>query len=203
MKSAGYPRRRCGKYQCYSKIKANMNKRFAGPALFIFALFAPCCLRAEVVPAGTMLIVRTLDTISSSNSPGTRFAARLDANLVVKGKVVAPTGTKVYGRINSSQSAGRAVGRSTLSISLTDISINGKLVRIATSGSMHSGAPSGGKTARGAATGALIGAAFDGGRGAKRGAAIGAGASLLQPGEAISLPAGTLLDFRLASSVTL
>jgi hypothetical protein len=180
-----------------------MNKRFTGPALLIFALFAPCWLRAEVVPAGALLIVRTLDPISSSNSAGTRFAARLDANLVVKGKVVAPAGTNVYGRVNSSQSAGRAFGRSTLSISLTDISINGKLVRIATSSSMHSGAPSGGKTARGAGAGALIGAAFDGGRGAGRGAAIGAGASLLKPGETISVPAGALLDFRLASPVTL
>jgi hypothetical protein len=63
-----------------------MNKRFVSPALLIFSLFAPCCLRAAVVPAGTLLIVRTLDPISSSTSPGTRFAGRLDANLVVKGK---------------------------------------------------------------------------------------------------------------------
>lgn len=161
----------------------DMNKRFASWLLLIFGLFAACHLRAAVVPAGALLIVRTLDSISSSNSPGTRFAGRLDANLIVKGKVVAPAGTRVYGRVNSSQSAGRAVGRSTLSISLTDISINGKLARIATSNSMHSGTSSGAKTARGAATGALIGAAFDGGRGAGRGAAIGAGASLLQPGQ--------------------
>ena len=180
-----------------------MKKLFAGLGLLIFALLTPCLVRAEVVPAGTLLIVRTLDALSSSNNPGTRFAARLDTNLVLRGKVVAPAGTRVYGRVNSSQSAGRAVGRSTLSISLTEISINGKLVRIATSSSMHSGASSGAKTARGAGTGALIGAAFDGGRGAKRGAAIGAGASLLQPGQAILVPAGTLLDFRLASSVTI
>jgi hypothetical protein len=58
---------------------------------------------------------------------------------------VAPAGTRVYGRVNSSQSAGRAFGRSTLSINLTDISINGKLVRIATSSSLQSGMPSGDK----------------------------------------------------------
>lgn len=179
-----------------------MNKRFAN-LLFICPLFVPCCLHAAVVPAGTILIVRTIDPLSSSNSPGTRFAGRLDADLVAKGKVVARAGSKVYGRVNSSESAGPAFGRSMLSISLADIALNGKLVRIATSSSMHSGTPSGGKTARGAATGALIGAAFDGGRGAGRGAAIGAGASLLQPGQAIVLPPGTLLDFRLASSVTL
>jgi hypothetical protein len=92
-----------------------MIKRFTVLVLLILALFAPCCLRAAVVPAGTLLIVRTLDPISSSSSPGTRFAGRLDANLVLKGKVVAPAGTRVYGRVNSSQAAERAFGRSTLS----------------------------------------------------------------------------------------
>jgi hypothetical protein len=179
-----------------------MIRRFAGLTLLTLVLFAPCSTRAELVPAGTILIVRTLDTISSSESSGKRFAGTLDANLVVHGKVVAPAGTKVYGRINSSQSAGRAFGQSTLSISLTDISIKGRLVRIATSSSMHSGTPSGRKTVGAAGTGALIGAAFDGGRGAKRGAAIGAGASLLKPGEAVSVPAGTLLDFQLASAAS-
>ena len=146
--------------------------------------------------------MRTIDAISSSDQAGKRFAGKLDTSLVVNGNVVAPAGSKVYGRVNNSQSAGRAVGQSQLSISLTDILINGKLVRIATSSSMHSGASSGAKTARGAGAGALIGAAFDGGRGAKRGAAIGAGASLLKPGEAVSVPAGTLLDFQLASAAS-
>jgi hypothetical protein len=170
---------------------------------FAGLLIAVSCVSAATIPAGTTLVVRTIDAISSSDQAGKRFAGKLDTNLVVNGNVVAPAGSKVYGRVNNSQSAGRAVGQSQLSISLTDISINGKLVRIATSSSMHSGASSGAKTARGAGAGALIGAAFDGGRGAKRGAAIGAGASLLKPGEAVSVPAGTLLDFQLASPVSL
>jgi hypothetical protein len=180
-----------------------MIRRFVGLTFLTLVLLAPCFTRAELVPAGTILIVRTLDTISSSESSGKRFAGTLDANLAVNGKVVAPAGTKVYGQINSSQSAGRAFGKSTLSISLTDISIKGKLVRIATSSSMHSGTPSGRKTVGGAGMGALIGAAFDGGSGAAKGAAIGAGASLLKRGETVSVPAGTLLDFKLASSVSL
>jgi hypothetical protein len=170
---------------------------------FASLLIAVSCVSAATIPAGTTLVVRTIDAISSSDQAGKRFAGKLDTSLVVNGNVVAPAGSKVYGRVNNSQSAGRAVGQSQLSISLTDISINGKLVRIATSSSMHSGASSGAKTARGAGAGALIGAAFDGGRGAKRGAAIGAGASLLKPGEAVSVPAGTLLDFQLASPVSL
>ena len=177
----------------------------------IFAFVAPLgvlfiaasWISAATIPAGTTLVVRTIDGISSSDQAGKRFAGKLDSSLVVSGSVVVPAGSKVYGRVNNSQSAGRAFGQSQLSISLTEISVNGKLVRIATSSSMHSGTPSGAKTARGAGAGALIGAAFDGGRGAKRGAAIGAGASLLKPGEAVSVPAGTLLDFQLASPVSL
>lgn len=181
-----------------------MKKQTIGATLFlIIAWMAPCALNAVTVPAGTILIVRTQDTISSSDNPGRKFAAKLDTNLVVNRKVVAPAGSKVYGRVNSSQSAGRAFGRSTLSISLTDISINGRFVRISTSSSMHSGTPSGGKTVRGAGAGALIGAAFDGGSGAAKGAAIGAGVSLLRPGQAVVVPSGTLLDFKLASPVSL
>ncbi len=180
-----------------------MRKSILAAAVVAGFSITTSCVSAATIPAGKTLVVRTIDGISSNDQPGKRFAGQLDTNLVVNGKVVAPAGTKVYGRVNNSQSAGRAIGRSTLAISLTDISINGKLVRIATSSSMHSGASSGAKTARGAGAGALIGAAFDGGRGAGRGAAIGAGASLLKPGEAISVPAGTLLDFQLASAVSI
>jgi hypothetical protein len=170
---------------------------------FAGLLITISCARAATIPAGTTLVVRTIDAISSSDQAGKRFAGKLDTSLVVNGNVVAPAGSKVYGRVNNSQSAGRAFGQSQLAISLTEISVNGRLVHIVTKNSLHSGASSGAKTARGAGAGALIGAAFDGGRGAKRGAAIGAGASLLKPGEAVSVPAGTLLDFQLASPLSL
>jgi len=160
-------------------------------------------ISAATIPAGTTLVVRTIDGISSSDKAGKRFAGKLDSNLVVSGNVVAPAGSKVYGRVNASQSAGRAFGQSQLSISLTEISVNGKLVPIVTRNSLHSGTPSGQKTVRGAGAGALIGAAFDGGRGAGRGAAIGAGASLLRPGQPVVVPGGTLLDFQLASPISL
>ena len=164
---------------------------------------AVSCVSAATIPAGTTLVVRTIDGISSSDKAGKRFAGKLDSSLVVSGNVVAPAGSKVYGRVNNSQSAGRAFGQSQLSISLTEISVNGKLVPIVTKNSLHSGTPSGRKTVRGAGTGALIGAAFDGGSGAAKGAAIGAGASLLRPGQPVAVPGGTLLDFQLASSISL
>jgi hypothetical protein len=160
-------------------------------------------ISAATIPAGTTLVVRTIDGISSNDKAGKRFAGKLDSSLVVSGNVVAPAGSKVYGRLNNSQSAGRAFGQSQLSISLTEISINGKLVPIVTKNSLHSGTPSGRKTAGGAGAGALIGAAFDGGSGAAKGAAIGATASLLRPGQPVVVPGGTLLDFQLASPLSL
>lgn len=158
--------------------------------------------KAGTIPSGTVLVIRTLDTVSSHDKPGKKFAGKLDSSLVVKGVTVAKAGSKVYGRVNDSQAAGRAFGQSRLSLSLTDISINGKMVAIATSASESSGARSGRKTVAGAGTGALIGAAFDGGSGAGKGAAIGAGVSMLKPGQAVVVPAGTLLDFRLAVSAS-
>ena len=76
----------------------------------------PCAARAVTVPGGTTLLVRTVDRVSSNDKAGKSFAARLDANLVVKGKVVVPSGSKVYGRVESSKSAGRAFGRSKLAL---------------------------------------------------------------------------------------
>jgi hypothetical protein len=174
---------------------------FIAPLAGLF--IAVSCVSAAVIPAGTTLVVRTIDGISSSDIEGKRFAGKLHSSLVVNGNVVAPAGSKVYGRVNHSQSAGRAVGQSQLAIGLTQISINGRLVPISTSHSMHSGTPSGRKTVRGAGSGALIGAAFDGGSGAAKGAAIGAAASLARPGQPVVVPGGTLLDFRLASPVSL
>jgi hypothetical protein len=170
---------------------------------FAGLLIAVSCVSAATIPAGTTLVVRTIDAISSSDQAGKRFAGKLDTNLVVNGNVVAPAGSKVYGRVNNSQSAGRAFGQSQLAISLTEISVNGRLVHIVTKNSLHSGTRSGQKTARGAGAGALIGAAFDGGSGAAKGAAIGAAASLARPGQPVVVPQGTLLDFQLASPVSL
>lgn len=80
----------------------------------ICALFMPLAARAVTVPAGTPLLVRTLGQVSSSDTPGKTFAAVLDTDLVAQGETFAKAGTKVYGRVDSSRSAGRALGRSKL-----------------------------------------------------------------------------------------
>jgi hypothetical protein len=127
------------------------------------------------------------------------FAARLDANLVVKGKVVIPAGSKVYGRIEASNAAGRAFGQSKLALSLRKIVVDGRPVAIATGNYEESGARSGRKTARRTAAGALIGFAAGG---PAVGAAIGAASGLIGKGKSVEMPAGTLFEFRLTRPVS-
>ena len=149
------------------------------------------------IPAGTPLLVRMVDPVSSKDAPGKRFTAALETDLVANGTVVAKAGSKAYGRIQSSQQARRYTGQSALDLRLTEIAVGPTLVPISTSGFAEASARSGGKVARGAAAGAAVGAIADGGEGAGKGAAIGAAASGIKKGETVSVPPGTLLEFQL------
>ena len=95
-------------------------------ALTIAMLSAQIALATNVtVPAGTGFLVRTTQTLSTDNvSSGHRFTARLEADLVADGIVVAPRGSTVYGVVTQAKRSGRMVGSSTLSFTLTDIMIN-------------------------------------------------------------------------------
>lgn len=163
------------------------------------AVIAPV---AVTLPAGSTLLVRMMDGISSRNSPGSRFTTTLDSDLVVNGVLVARAGTRVYGTLRSAKQAGRAFGQSTIAIGLTEIVLPGGTQQIATSNYKDAGAKSIKKTAGGAAVGAAIGGIADGGSGAKKGAAIGATASLLKKGETVTIPPGALLEFQLTQPLT-
>jgi hypothetical protein len=178
-----------------------MTRHATAVTLSLICVFlTPFAARAVTVPSGTTLLVRTADRVSSNDGAGKSFAARLDANLVVKGKVAARVGSKVYGRVESSRSAGRAFGQSKLSLSLTKIVVDGRPIAIATGNYEQSGPRSGRKTAGRTAAGALVGAAFGG---AAAGAAIGAATGLIGQGKSVEAPAGTLFEFRLTRSVSL
>lgn len=87
---------------------------------------------AATVPAGTTLIVQTLDAVSSTDVPGTRFAAQLANNVAVKGKVILPAGTKVSGKIQTSRRLASSSQR--LTVNLTDVQAGGRAVPIRTTG---------------------------------------------------------------------
>ncbi len=154
------------------------------------------------LPAGTMLLVRMMDSVSSKNAPGATFTTRLEYDLVANGVKAIPAGTTLYGKVQSATQARRAVGRSTLDIRLTQAVISGVPVPLATSSFKEAGEASIKKAARGAAAGAAIGAIVDGGDGAGKGAAIGATAGALRRGQTLTITPGALLEFNLTQPVT-
>lgn len=164
------------------------------------------------IPAGTRLLIRTVDAIDSSKQKtGFKFTASLETNLQIDDKVVAPRGTKVYGRLANVSSSGRMSGSSELTLELTDIVINGTAYPLVTSTHEIKGKGEGGNTAKkvigGAGLGALIGGIAGGGKGAGIGAAAGAAGGIAiaasKKGQQLQIPSESLLEFRLAQPASL
>jgi hypothetical protein len=164
------------------------------------------------VPAGTRILIRTIDPIDSSKQKsGYRFTASLETNLQAEDVVVAPRGTTVYGQLTAAKSAGRMKGSSELTLELTDILIKGTAYPLLTSEYDVKGKGEGGNTAKkvigGAGLGALIGGLAGGGKGAGIGVLAGAGAgtavSAAKKGEQLNIPSESLIEFRLQQPVSL
>ena len=164
------------------------------------------------VPAGTRILIRTVDSIDSSKQKtGYRFTASLETNLQVENTVVAPRGSTVYGRLAQASSAGRMSGSSELTLELTDIVINGTAYPLLTSTYEVKGKGEGGNTAKkvigGAGLGALIGGIAGGGKGAAigagAGAATGTAVAASKKGQQLQIPSESLLEFRLEQPVSL
>src|SRR5437773_587775 len=163
------------------------------------------------VPAGTILLVRVNDYLSSDrNQIGDQFTAVLENPLVVNGWVVARRGQMIVGHVKDVRKAGRIKGTSELGVELTDLTIvDGHQVPILTELWKGSGGASHGQDAATVGTttglGALIGAAADWGTGAAigagAGAAAGIGAVLLTRGRPTILEPEEPLSFRLVDPV--
>ena len=150
------------------------------------------------VPAGSILTIRLDGPVSSKDPEGTKFSGKLLADLTADGKTVAKAGSAVYGQVDKSKQAGRLVGKSELKISLSGIDIGGRIQPIVTTNFSETGKGSFRKTARNVAGGALVGEVVDDDGGAGVGAAVGAGVSLIRKGDAVTAPAGMILEFRLS-----
>jgi hypothetical protein len=136
--------------------------------------------------------------VTSKDKAGTKFSATLETNLTAGNVVVAPAGTKVFGRVEESKQAGRMVGKSKLQLGLTDLNLGGNNVPIVTSDFAEAGQGSFRKTARNTATGALVGSAWGE---AGKGAAVGAGVSVIRKGESVTVPPNAILEFRLVQPI--
>lgn len=164
------------------------------------------------IPTGSKLVVRTIDAIDSDkNHVGDTFKASLDQALFVDGKMVAPKGADVYGRLDQAQEAGHIAGKAQLKLSLTGVVINGQTFPLSTGDYELSGKSRGTNTAKkvggGAAAGALIGAIVGGGKGAAVGAGVGAGAGtavqVATKGDQVHVPSETILEFSLSQPLSL
>ena len=167
--------------------------------------------RTLTVAAGTEIPVRfTTEVSSAATQAGARFTAYLDAELRVGQLLAAPKGSKVFGLVASLEQAGSMSGQSKMTLRLTDIEVNGRVVPLVSSSHTVEGASESKDTAKkvagGAVLGALIGAVADGGKGAAWGAAVVAGAgtaaSAATSAKPAVVPAQSLVRFRLEQGLS-
>jgi hypothetical protein len=162
------------------------------------------------IPEGSIVTIRTIDSIDSANSStGQTFRASLDAPVVVNDSVVLPRGLNVNLKLVQASSAGKFSGRSELTVSLDSLTYQGKTYTLSTSDVQQQGSSRGKRSAAviggGAALGALIGGLAGGGKGAAIGAGVGAGggtaAQAVTKGQQVRIPSETRLDFTLHNPV--
>ncbi len=217
LQQAPPPARRASSYRRARSAEVADNQPSSSPAgtqsvpLPVTAEPGPPPVERVTIPAGTTVSVRMMNGIDSEvNQVGDTFRASLDSPLMVEGRVVAPTGTDVQGRVTAVKSAGRFQGRSELALELVRLQMNGKSYELETSAWNAKGRSEGKQTAAtvggGAALGAIIGAIAGGGKGAAIGTVAGAGAgtgvSAATKGKQIKVQPEDVLQFRLQSPVT-
>jgi hypothetical protein len=106
--------------------------------LLTVAIFAATTVQdagAATVPGGTHLVVRTLDVITSSDAPGTKFHTELVRDIAVQGRIVLPTGTKIMGKVETSRRMASSGGQ--LSVNLTEVIVGGRTHSLRTTGAVH------------------------------------------------------------------
>jgi hypothetical protein len=165
-----------------------------------------------VLAAGTVITVRTNETISAKqDQAGQAFTAVVAQAVTHGGHTVIPAGTTVSGRIVQAHQGGKIKGGSNLALQLNSIRVNGNSYPITTNQYVQEAKGKGKRTtvmgAGGAGAGALIGGLAGGGKGAAIGALAGGGAgvagSALTGNKELTIPAESVLQFTLAQPLRL
>ena len=166
-------------------------------------------------PAGTELVVRTVERIDSRNGGADQtFSAIVEQEVTnASGRVIIPERSSAQLVIRQISSGG-ATGSPEMMLDIQSITVDGRRYLVSTTDvTLDSGTGIGNnkRTAEtvgaGAALGTVIGAIAGGGKGAAIGvlvgAAGGAGVQVLTRGRDVQVPAETVLTFRLDRAVTL
>jgi hypothetical protein len=164
-----------------------------------------------VIPAGTSLVVRLSNSITSKTaSPGDTFTGSLAHGVTVDGVVAIRAGAGVSGTVVDAKSPGKFKGEGILSIALTAVNVGGGSVPIQTSTYTQIVKGKGKRTAvavgGGTGAGALIGGIAGGGKGALIGGLVGAGAgtagAAFTGNKELVIPAESAVTFKLGNSIT-
>jgi hypothetical protein len=162
--------------------------------------------RPLVVPAETVISVVLDQAVGSKiSTPGQAFSATVQSPISVDGKTAIPKGARASGVVKDAKPAGRFKGGAQLSLTLTSVTVKNEDYNIQTTAPSESSKGKGKRTAAivggGTGGGALIGGLAGGGKGALIGgligAAAGAGGAGLTGNRDITLPAETVLSFKL------
>jgi len=158
----------------------------------------------QTIPAGTRLTIRMGSEISSATArTGQTFDATLARNVTTNGQTIAKAGAPVRGKVTLAKSSGRLHVPGELSLRLTSVAVNGKMVPIS-SGAYHLTGKSHAKSnatkiGGGAAAGAVIGAIAGGGKGAAigtlAGGAAGTGVAAATGKQEVVVPAEKVITF--------
>jgi len=162
---------------------------------------------AVVVPAGTLLRVRTIDAIDvDKTQAGMKFRASLDDPILAGGSVIVSRGANVILVAAKVEQGGKFKGSDAVQLKVVSIAVNGKPHQVVTNlsetKSGGEGKKTAGKVAGGTGLGALIGGIAGGGKGAGIGALAGAagGTILAATGEPhLKVAAETRLEFALVA----
>lgn len=166
--------------------------------------------RYAVLPAGTEIVVRTIDSIDTREpDPRQHFLASVDRDVVdADGKVVIPKGSLAHLIVHR-------VGDSEIAVDLRSVNVEGRryilnseiLTDVRTREGLGTNKRTGKFVGGGALLGTILGAVAGGGKGAAIGAlaggATGAGTQVLTRGPALHIPSETVLRFRLDQPVYL
>src|SRR5262245_37943276 len=159
----------------------------------------------EVVPAGTILNVRTTQPLfADSVQPGTRLPGIVDDAVAFGGRVVIPRGTQATLEVVAVERSSNLKGRDRITLRVRSVRVGGASYPVSSSYVELKG-PSEGKRATkkilgGAGIGAAVGGLIGGGTGAALGAVAGGGTGAAVAGSGkthLWIPAETTLQFQL------
>jgi hypothetical protein len=173
---------------------------------------APAPEPGITLPRGTRLQVRLNQTLNVKHvESGEHFKGTL-AEPIVQGNIVAvPAGSPATGEVLVAHHRGRFKGRSVMALTLTELEVNGTPYRIDTSDISRTKKGKGRRSAAfiggGAGMGMLIGGVATGGVGLLVGGLAGGGAGALGAAFTgngdLSIPAESVVSFRLQNELTL